>query len=62
MNKKWVGASHESAETYKSKLSGLGEREYLIRVLDIVGMFETGWIVFDHIDNRFGYHVNENYT
>lgn len=60
MNNKWVDASHESAENYKSNLSGVDENMYLIRVLDVAGMFETSWLVFDHTDNRFGYPLNEN--
>jgi len=59
MNNKWIDASHESSENYKSNLSGLNEEMYLMRVLDIVGLFETGWIVFNHIDDRFGYPYNE---
>jgi len=59
MNEKWIRASHESADNYKSKLSGIGETMYIIRVLDIVGLFETSWIVFDHIDSRFGYPLDE---
>ena len=59
MNKKWVVASHESAEMYKLNLPELNERMYLVRVLDISGMFETSWIVFDHRDSRFGYPHNE---
>ena len=55
MNKKWVVASHESAEKYKSRLSGIDEKMYLVRTLDVAGMFETSWIVFKHWDNRFGY-------
>jgi len=59
MNKKWIRASHDSADNYKSNLSGIGEIMYIIRVLDIVGLFETSWIVFDHIDDRFGYPYDE---
>jgi len=58
MNKKWVDTSHKSAEMYKSNLPGLNEEMLLVRILDISGMFETGWIVFKHIDDRFGYPSN----
>ena len=60
MNEKWVVASHESAENYKLNLPGLPEKMYLVRVLDISGMFETGWIVFNHIDNRSGYPLHND--
>ena len=59
MNNKWVDASHESADMYKSNLDGLTEEMHLVRILDISGMFETGWVVFKHRDNRFGYPHNE---
>jgi len=59
MNEKWIDASHESAENYKSNLSNLSARMYLVRILDIAGMFETGWLVFDHIDDKFGYPLDE---
>ena len=63
MNNHWIDASHESAENYKENLSGLlkSEKMYLVRVLDIIGLFETGWLVFEHVDTRFGYpHYESN--
>lgn len=59
MNNKWINDSHENAEIFRHGRRFPGEKLQLIRMLDAIGMFETSWLVFNHIDNRFGYPLNE---
>jgi len=47
MNKLWIEASHYEAKCYRrnSRIAdGLDRYEYL----DIIGLFETGWMITDH--------------
>ena len=52
MNKIWIEASHESRIH-----SGPKDNPNLkiVRVLDAVGLFETSWLIYNHVNNRYGY-------
>jgi len=59
MNEEWIDDSHHSAKLFRAN-----PREYdamrPIRILDMAGMFETSWLVFDHSNNtkyEYGYPV-----
>ena len=52
MNKKWIRHSHVSAEHYsKNDKPNLKQ----VRELDMVGLFETSWMIFDHQSSMYGY-------
>ncbi len=58
MNEEWIEASHFHARLYR-RSSG-NERHYMYEYLDAMGLFETGWMIYDfdkHIRERskFGY-------
>jgi len=59
MNKKWIKDSHKSANYFRGGRRGhhdSDEKLRLIRILDVIGMFETSWLVFDHTNkSRYGY-------
>lgn len=62
MNKQWIEASHYHARLYRrASRSGSDEQLYIYEYLDIMGLFETGWIVYDFDQyerterNKFGY-------
>jgi len=58
MNEEWIRDSHKSAKFFKNILSDCDETEkmILIRTLDITGMFETSWLLFDHgCNTKYGY-------
>lgn len=50
MNEVWIRDSHKSAKFFKNKRldSDENEKMRLVRILDIAGMFETSWLLFDH--------------
>lgn len=56
MNENWIQASRNIAHRPRSERA-LQRFEYL----DIMGLFETGWMVFDHKwgGHEFGYPRNE---
>jgi len=60
MNKQWIEASHYHANNYREKHYKEGCRA-LYEYLDVVGLFETGWITynFDAYNederNKYGY-------
>ena len=49
MNNRWISDSYESAAYFRRKFHN---RRYsklrLITILDVVGMFETGWLIYNH--------------
>jgi len=55
MNKKWIKDSHESASLFRDGCPGRDEKIRLIRILDVVGMFETSWLIFNHPYKKYGY-------
>ena len=57
MNEIWVIASQHIAEQCRDSIRSLEKFEYL----DIMGLFETGWIVYSHTisGHDFGYPINE---
>lgn len=61
MNKRWIEASHESAECCREEFLDnhtveLPRFEYL----DTIGLFETSWMIYEyHKDTRYGYPYNE---
>jgi len=52
MNNKWIEHSHLSIDHY-STFDKPNIKQ--VRELDIVGLFETSWMVFEHPDNGYGY-------
>jgi len=52
MNKAWVQASHESIYHYD-----IHDNPNLkhVRELDIVGLYETSWMIFHHPGKIYGY-------
>ena len=59
MNKAWITISQESADAYRSGYT-FSDDEYeetvrIIRTLDVMGLFETCWLVFKHTNSQFGY-------
>jgi len=58
MNNLWMTDSYRSAAIFRHNQHD-SEDLRAIRILDAVGMFETGWMVFDHAygrnKNRYGY-------
>lgn len=56
MNENWIRASHNIA-----RRGGLKRAPQRFEYLDIMGLFETGWMVFDHAwsGHEFGYPINE---
>lgn len=59
MNNKWISDSHESADYFRGGREERDIRLGLIRILDVAGMFETSWLVFDHPHNKYGYPNDE---
>ncbi len=55
MNNTWIRDSHKSADYFRGGRREHDEKMQLIRILDIVGMFETSWFVFNHPHNKYGY-------
>lgn len=53
MNKRWIQDSQIVAARFQSSNEYLERFEYL----DIMGLFETGWMVYNHTigSNTFGY-------
>lgn len=59
MNKRWIQASHFEADRCRENSwidDGLDRFEYL----DTIGLFETGWIIYDfdkykNERNKYGY-------
>jgi len=43
MNKRWIEASHYEANQNSWIADGLDRYEYL----DTIGLFETGWMIYD---------------
>jgi len=61
MNNLWMTDSYKSAAIFRHNPDD-SEDLRAIRILDAVGMFETGWMIFDHRNrnrNRYGYPNNE---
>ncbi len=52
MNDKWIAHSHLSAEHYS-----INDKPNIkqVRELDMVGLFETSWMIFNHPDGIYGY-------
>lgn len=60
MNKLWVADSHNSAAYYRDGGRHDPEEDMrIIRILDVTGMFETSWLVFNHPHNKYGYPNDE---
>jgi len=66
MNKQWIEASHYHANHYRRvfSLGKEGGRPPTYEYLDVIGLFETGWIIYDfdkYNDERdkYGYPGNE---
>ena len=55
MNKIWIKDSHNSAAFFRDGCPEPDEKMRVIRILDVVGMFETGWLLFNHPYNKYGY-------
>ena len=55
MNTKWIDASHDSMLHMNARDNS---NLKMVRVLDSVGMFETSWMIFNHVTNRYGYPSN----
>lgn len=58
MNKQWIESSHFHAYLYRT--SSGDERRYIYKYLDAIGLFETGWMIynFDRYEReriKFGY-------
>jgi len=58
MNKLWIKDSYKSANLFRSGQCGSDDEMRLVRILDMAGMFETSWLVFDHTNkSRYGYPI-----
>jgi len=59
MNKAWIRDSYKSAELFRRGHHERDKKLQLVRILDMAGMFETSWIVFDHSlsSSRYGYPI-----
>jgi len=52
MNKAWVQASHDSVNHYNvANESNIKQ----VRELDMMGLFETSWMIFHHPGKMYGY-------
>ena len=49
MNKEWIEASHYHAHRYRRNFLHYGEEHSLpiYEYLDAIGLFETGWMIYD---------------
>jgi len=51
MNKQWIEASHFHARSYSRRIFLSDSEEYrrhpTYEYLDIMGLFETGWMIYD---------------
>jgi len=63
MNEQWIEASLYHAIHYRSKFLPANERDFrypLYEYLDVMGMYETGWMIYDfdkykNERNKYGY-------
>ncbi len=64
MNEQWIEASHYHAGRYRRSFFSLtrkGEHLPTYEYLDVMGMYETGWMVYDfdtydeYERNKYGY-------
>ncbi len=61
MNKQWIEASHYHARLYREPAPFSGDKRYYIfEYLDVMGLFETSWMVYDFDKyererSKFGY-------
>jgi len=60
MNETWIHASHYNAKRNQGRRGS----KYLARFeyLDVMGLFETGWLVFNHNGTEYGYPTKKNLT
>ena len=56
MNEKWIEHSHLSVNHYD-----VNDKPNIkkVRELDMVGLFETSWMIFYHPGKIYGYPTNE---
>lgn len=64
MNKLWVEHSHDSAECCREDLLDNYSVDFLekFEYLDVIGLFETSWMIYDHrpaADGAYGYPSDE---
>lgn len=60
MNKAWIRDSYNNAKILRgSGRHSDNEKLQLVRILDTTGMYETGWLLYDHVHNHYGYPSNE---
>jgi len=52
VNKKWIEHSHLSVEHYSTNDKPNIKQ---VRELDMVGLFETSWMIFNHPGDMYGY-------
>lgn len=55
MNEEWIDDSHNNAKLFRNKHHSSNKAIQLVRILDASGMFETGWLIFDHLHHNYGY-------
>jgi len=56
MNKLWIKDSHSSARLFKNNPNEYDAAMRPISTLDMTGMFETSWMIFNHSNNtKYGY-------
>ena len=58
MNEEWVKDSEHSAKLFRSGRKhghDANERMKLVRMLDATGMYETGWLIYNHLHRHYGY-------
>jgi len=56
MNKRWIEHSHLSADHYDVTNNPNLKQ---VRELDMMGLFETSWMIYKHPGNIYGYPNNE---